>query len=134
MTYNKNMIERSTHYVSDVQEYMEMVGHASVAEILAHLKQRHPLLSATTVHRITSRLLERGRLAVAPATRGSVRRFDTTTRPHDHFMCSHCDLLRDAQLADELRPVIERAVGDGCRISGNLVVTGICKQCTKEEL
>lgn len=133
MTYNKNMIERSTRYVSDVQEYMEIAGHASVADILAHLRECHPLLSATTVHRITSRLLERGRLAVAPSTHDSVRRFDNTTHPHDHFMCSRCDLLRDAQLADELRPVIERAVGDGCRISGSLVVTGICKNCIKEE-
>lgn len=133
MTYNKDMIERSTRYVSDVQEYMEIAGHASVADILAHLRERHPLLSATTVHRITSRLLERGRLAVAPSTHDSVRRFDNATQPHDHFMCSRCDLLRDAQLADELRPVIERAVGDGCRISGSLVVTGICKNCIKEE-
>jgi nucleotidyltransferase/DNA polymerase involved in DNA repair len=53
-------------------------------------------------------------------------------KPHDHFMCSLCGLLRDANLGPIIRPQIEQAIGDGCSIAGNLTVSGICKQCHKE--
>lgn len=126
------MTERMTHYVHDVQHYMTQVAHASNLEILKHLQTAYPDISATTVHRITTRLVERGKLAMAPAAKGNVMRFDVTTTPHDHFMCSNCDMLRDAHLSEAVRPLIEQSIGDGCRISGNLVVTGLCKNCNRE--
>lgn len=128
------MTGRITRYVQDVQRYMSAKGHASNLEILKHLQATYPDISATTVHRITSRLVERKKLIMAPAAKGNVMRFDITTTPHDHFMCSNCDTIRDALLPDSIRPLIEQSVGNGCHISGNLVITGLCKNCNKEEL
>jgi Fe2+ or Zn2+ uptake regulation protein len=132
MIYNKAMIERSTQYVEDVENYLKQRGHSSNIEILENLQKKHTHISATTVHRITTRLVERGRLALAPVAKGSAMRFDANTEAHDHFLCSNCDMLRDTNVADEIRPILEQSIGDGCSISGNLVITGICKKCNKE--
>lgn len=127
------MKERTTKYVSDALMYIGRVGHATNTDILEHLRNTYPNVTATTVHRMTARLVERKQLALAPAALGNAMRFDTNTTPHDHFQCSNCGLLRDASIADVVRPIIEKSVGDGCRISGRLVITGLCKKCNEGE-
>lgn len=113
---------------------MSQQGHATNVELLGRLRAIYPGLSATTVHRITARMVERGELQMAPSSRDNNMRFDANLSPHDHFMCDQCGLLRDANLGDIVRPEIERAIGSDCSISGSLTVSGICKQCHKEDV
>ena len=124
--------ERKSKYVSAVRSLMHQMGHATNFELLESLRSEYPDLSATTVHRVTARLHERGELQLAPTGRENVLRYDANPLPHDHFMCSLCGLLRDANLGPIIRPQIEQAIGDGCSIAGNLTVSGVCKQCHKE--
>lgn len=125
--------DRTTKYTTAVRAIITALGHATNNEIHTTLLTRFPDVSATTVHRITSRLLERGELQLAPTGRENMLRYDNNTQPHDHFMCEKCGLLRDAQLGDRIRPYIEEAIGSDCSISGSLTVTGICKKCYKEK-
>lgn len=124
---------RSTKYSTAVKDYLRQVGHATNAQVLDHLQVVYPDVSATTVHRITARLLERGELQLAqvPADSGMV--FDANILPHDHFQCTHCGRLRDADLRDQLRATIEEGIGDGCRISGRLTILGLCRSCTTKQ-
>ncbi len=122
-----------TRYTQDVLEHVARIGHATNSELLGHLNASYPELSATTVHRITARLVERGTLAIAPVASGGVMRFDANTTEHDHFHCSSCDMLRDTTIADKIRPVLEQSIGEGCRITGSLVISGLCKNCNNEE-
>ncbi len=124
--------ERKSKYVSAVRSLMHQMGHATNFELLESLRGEYPDLSATTVHRVTARLHERGELQLAPTGRENVLRYDANSLPHDHFMCSLCGLLRDANLGPIIRPQIEQAIGDGCSIAGSLTVSGVCKQCHKE--
>lgn len=124
--------ERTTRYSAAIQDTMSRLGHATNNELLHILRLEFPSLSATTVHRITARLVERGELRLAPTGASNVLRFDANLTPHDHFMCEHCGLLRDANLGDIVRPQIEKAIGSDCSISGSLTVSGVCKQCHKE--
>lgn len=126
------MIERSTRYVKDVEQYLGNIGHSTNNEILEHLKEKYADITATTVHRITARLVERGKISLAPVAKGNAMRFDTQSEPHDHFLCSNCDVLRDTNVAVDVRPILEKSIGNGCSISGNLVITGLCKKCNKE--
>ncbi len=121
--------DRATKYTAAVREHMRRAGHATNADIIDVLRATYPELSATTVHRITARLVERGELRLAPSGRENVMRFDANVAPHDHFICEQCGLMKDAVLGEEVRPVLERAIGDGCSISGNLTVFGVCKYC-----
>ncbi|HEY5667664.1 MAG TPA: hypothetical protein VIR03_00705 [Candidatus Saccharimonadales bacterium] len=43
-------------------------------------------------------------------------------------------MLRDADINEKLRPIIEESIGDGCSISGRLVVSGYCKHCKSDEI
>ena len=122
---------RTTKYTAAVLEYLSRVGHATNADILETLQADYPDLSATTVHRITCRLAERGELRLAPSLSNNMR-YDTNLEPHDHFMCNSCGILKDATLGATLRPAIEDAIGDGCAISGSLTVSGECKRCNQQ--
>ena len=57
--------DRTTKYTSAVREFLAVQRHATNTEILAHLQAVYPDISATTVHRITARLYERGELQLA---------------------------------------------------------------------
>lgn len=127
------MIERATRYVDEIEDYLLKKGHSTNIDILEYMQKKHAAISATTIHRITTRLVERRKFSVAPVTKGNSMRFDINTDPHDHFLCSNCDMLRDTNVANDIRPILEQSIGDGCSISGNLVITGLCKKCHKEE-
>jgi len=125
-------IERTSKYIVATQALMQRLGHTTNAELLDELRRDYPELSATTVHRITTRMVERGELQLAPSAFHNVMRYDYNVAPHDHFICSRCDKLRDANLDVKIRPLIEQSIGDGCSISGSLTVSGVCKTCQKE--
>ncbi len=124
---------RVTKYCSAISRYIEKVGHATNAMILEALKEEYPSLSATTIHRATARLAERGELAIAPSDPSGSMRYDSNLVEHDHFMCNSCGRLRDVNIADEVRPLIESQL-DGCHIGGRITVSGTCKICSKKEV
>jgi Fe2+ or Zn2+ uptake regulation protein len=126
------MLARTTHYVEEVLEHMQHFGHATNAQLLARMQKRTPTLSATTVHRITVRLHERGTLAEAPADAQGAMRYDANLTPHDHFICTDCGGIRDLDVATSLIPQISEALG-GCTIKGRLVIYGNCESCTIKE-
>lgn len=125
--------DRTTKYTTAVRDCMNRMGHATNIELLTELRGEFPDLSATTVHRITTRLVERGELRLAPSGQANAMRFDANLAHHDHFMCERCGLLKDADLSGLLGSKIEEAIGDGCSISGSLTVSGICKACHEKE-
>lgn len=119
---------RTTKYSLAVQESIRMKGHATNAEIFEQLRGDYPELSATTVHRVTSRLVQRGLIGLAPQARDGAARFDANIAPHDHFSCSHCSGLRDVVLDRSIFQSLEKELG-GCKITGQLLVQGTCSRC-----
>lgn len=120
--------ERQTKYCQAIMETLNVIGHATNNELLRVLRQHYPKLSATTVHRATSRLATRGKIAVAPSDRSGSMRYDANTELHDHFLCQSCGLLRDINVKDKIIPLLEESIV-GCSISGRLTISGICKLC-----
>ena len=121
---------RQTKYCNAIKSTLAINGHATNNGLLNELRKAFPELSATTVHRVTARLANRGEIGTAPATKDGSMRYDTNTEPHDHFLCSNCDLLRDTDVKDMITPILETSIGD-CLISGRLNISGICKECIK---
>lgn len=120
---------RQSKYCQEIIRTIQGLGHATNAELHVYLKQKYPELSATTVHRATARLAERGSLGIAPpANDGSVR-YDANIEPHDHFVCAKCDLLQDIDIKDSIIPILESAINECC-LTGRLVIGGICKDCS----
>jgi len=123
--------QRQTKYCLAIESILAAKGHATNTEILKQLHQSFPGLSATTVHRATSRLASRGKIGVAPPTRDGSMQYDANPIPHDHFQCSACGILRDTHIKDKLIPILKASI-DGCSISGQLTINGTCKNCTTE--
>lgn len=121
-------MQRQTKYCLAIRQELTVLGHATNARLLDNLRQTYPTLSATTVHRATARLASRGHIAIAPSARDGSAQYDVNTKPHDHFQCSECGLLKDTDIKDKIIPVLESSIGD-CSISGQLTISGICKKC-----
>lgn len=124
---------RSSKYVVAVYEAILKIGHATNNDILAELSAEYPNLSATTVHRITARLLERGKIKLVPSGPDLERRFDATLEPHDHFKCDICGKIKDIELGKRMRRKIQRKLGCGCEAVGALTVSGAHRRCQEQE-
>jgi Fur family peroxide stress response transcriptional regulator len=111
-----------------IKSSLDSLGHATNAELLIELRRIFPELSATTVHRATTRLASRGEISIAPPSPDGSIRYDRNNKPHDHFQCQSCGLLKDTDLKDKIIPVLESSI-PGCSISGRLTISGVCKIC-----
>lgn len=125
------MINRTTRYVTSVKDYLYSVGHASNTDVLEALQKDYPKLTATTIHRITDRLVDLGQLTMAPySAKHNAMRFDNNLDSHDHFKCQICDRLKDVQIPTKLVKSLRNLV-PGCQISGSLTIMGVCAECLK---
>ena len=123
---------RETKYCKAIVGLLRQMGHATNTQLLHGLTGEFPGVSATTVHRATARLAKRGEISIAPPTLTGSMRYDANTTPHDHFMCSTCGVLKDADVATKVRSLLEAQLDD-CHISGRLTISGMCKTCKGEE-
>lgn len=121
---------RQTKYCRAIEDALATIGHATNAELLNMVQKTYPDVSATTVHRATARLAERGTIGVAPSRKDGSMQYDANAIPHDHFQCSVCGLLRDTNVKGKIIPILEASI-DGCSISGQLTISGTCKHCAK---
>lgn len=103
------------------------LGHATNAQILAAVKAQLPDLSATTVHRITTRLIRAGLLAYGPEINGA-KIIDANTQPHDHFICDACSGIKDVHISQHSRDELQQQV-DSLVLHSRLTITGECSQC-----
>jgi Fur family transcriptional regulator, peroxide stress response regulator len=122
-------LQRETKYCKAIALQLKKLGHASNSELLTELRLIFPNVSATTVHRATARLAKRNAIALAPHSKDGSLRYDTNTQPHDHFMCTVCGVIKDANVVDKIIPILEDTIKD-CRISGRLTLSGVCKKCS----
>lgn len=131
-TITSPITPRITKNCKEIEQTLRSLGHASNTEILTALRKDNPTLSATTVHRATSRLASRGVIGIAPTYTDGSMRYDANTKPHDHFVCSSCGILRDTDIKDQVIPILQSYMND-CVISGRLTISGECKNCIRKE-
>ena len=108
-------------------------AHPSAEMLFTQLKPQIPDLAMGTVYRNLTLFKKQG-LISSVATVSGVERFDATTTPHVHFICTHCDAVIDL---DEMQvpATLSSAAASCCggQVSGcQLSFTGICRECQKE--
>lgn len=126
---------RQTKYVTAVYDALKELKHATNLEILESIKETYPEVSATTVHRVTVRLKQRGLIGCAPKPANGSERYDITTEPHHHFMCGTCSRVCDVPTTEAASRVIQqlKELSDECALAGTMTLGGVCKTCKKEE-
>lgn len=122
---------RQTKYATAVYDALTQLEHATNSQILAAVQEIYPEVSATTIHRVTTRLKARGKISCAPKPTNGSERYDINPEPHHHFMCVRCSGICDMPQTDEARRVIEqlKELSGECAIAGTLTLSGVCKEC-----
>lgn len=125
---------RQTKYTEAVLEALAIYKHATNDQILGIVRQIYPEVSATTVHRVTVRLKERGIIGSAPKTVDASERYDVDPTPHHHFMCTRCDRLCSVPENEQSRKAVELlgSMSKRCKFAGTVTLQGVCEDCTQE--
>lgn len=117
-----------------IREYVRSCKeHPTADSIYGVMKEEFPNISLGTVYRNLSLLVELGEITKISVDNGPDR-FDCNTKPHSHFICTHCHCIQDIEIP-EIDCVVEKASED---INGKIsahrtTLYGICKQCLEEE-
>ena len=118
---------RMTPQTIAVLSATRQLGHGTNLTILMEVRKSLPELTATTVHRITNRLIANKILAYGPELHG-VRLVDANTIPHDHFMCSGCNGIKDIKINPQIRLSIKKEAGIKV-VPNTLTIYGDCDTC-----
>ncbi len=106
---------------------LRTLRHATNLELHRSLATSMPRLSLTSVHRITSRLIERGEVGMGPSD-GRTVVVDARTDVHDHFVCTTCGGVIDLNLPDGVISVIQDQLGQNL-VRDGITIRGHCETC-----
>ena len=108
--------------------------HPSADWVFAQLKPEIPDLSLGTVYRNLALFKEQGLILSLGTVRG-VERFDGDTRPHVHFICTHCGAVLDLEGMPHLTALRQAAETDlGGQIHDcQITFTGLCRECNENQ-
>jgi len=105
--------------------------HPDAVSVHRRVKKRIPTISLDTVYRNLKLLAEHGLISIVGMSQESLR-FDGNMRPHHHFVCLKCGMIRDfsSGLVSGLA-MPDEAKAFGNPLSLHLEVKGICTACQR---
>ena len=106
--------------------------HPSAEWVYQQLKPDFPDLSLGTVYRNIAMFKEEGVIQSIGVVNG-LERYDYTTEPHPHFICSTCGLVMDLDHVVLPAAVLEDAASGGTIATYQLLFMGTCAQCSNEK-
>jgi Fe2+ or Zn2+ uptake regulation protein len=117
---------RKTPQTLLIKQLLTEKGHATNQELARLARQTFPNLTNTSVHRITTRLVDAKMASYAPNLSG-LKVLDTNLNEHDHFYCLECDTLTDVKVTDECYVQLQKQLKDGLARK-NILVAGVCNR------
>lgn len=119
-----------THQRTEVfKELAQTDEHPDAETVYQRVRNRVPAISLDTVYRTLHLLEEKGIVTRLGGLRDPAR-FDANPKPHHHFLCTECGLMRDfyGPAYDQVTPPVE--VNDmGTVQSIHVEIRGLCSQC-----
>jgi len=104
-------------------------SHPTAEWVYHELKGEIPDLSLATVYRNIRMFKEDGEI-ISVGTVSGQERFDGTTAPHGHFICTNCNAVIDFTNPTEDAKVRSHLEDTGFHVDRvDLVVYGSCKAC-----
>ncbi|MCC8014086.1 MAG: transcriptional repressor [Eubacterium sp.] len=104
--------------------------HLSAEEIFMHLKGIGENISIATVYRNLNILSDKGFIKKISVGDG-VERYDKSTKPHGHLVCTSCGSIRDIAL-EGFKSYLEEKSGEALT-SYELCMRCVCPECIKTE-
>lgn len=121
---------RTTPQTTAVIEALKHFGHATNATLLSAIQEEFPDISATTVHRITKRLVDEKRIGQLRSPLDGSMLFDANPSPHYHFGCQPCGQVHDIELSPAVVAEIQEAVGKKL-LTDTLSIIGVRADCPR---
>jgi Fur family peroxide stress response transcriptional regulator len=121
---------RLTHQRLEIfREVASSEEHPDAEALFRGVRERVPTVSLDTVYR-TLWLLQHLGLVTTLGPRRDATRFDANLRPHHHFSCESCGLIRDfeSEAFDSLDPP-EHVKRWGIVSDVHVEVSGLCSEC-----
>lgn len=106
--------------------------HPTAEFVYSNVKEEFPNISLGTVYRNLNQLAEAGMIAKHSFGVLGIDHFDYDTRPHQHFVCSHCSAVIDLPMDGRDFSSIDDEASkgfDGLILGHRLYFCGICKSC-----
>ena len=113
------------------QDVVESEEHPNAESVCKAVRKKLPMISLDTVYRTLWMLQDLGLIDILGG-RDRVR-FDGNRKPHHHFVCNACGLMRDfySNEFDRLKiPKEVKHLGSGETV--HIEVKGICIECSKK--
>ena len=105
--------------------------HPTAEWVYQQLKPDFPDLSLGTVYRNISMFKEEGIIQSIGVVNG-LERYDFTTAPHTHFICTQCGEVLDLDGVTLPAEVLSDAAAGGSITSYQLQFTGVCARCSSK--
>ena len=118
---------RKTIQSEIILKELQRLGHASNTMLWQSVRQKLPNIALSSVHRITSRMIENRQIGGGLSVQGHTI-LDAKPSPHSHFVCSDCSTVKDIEIDSKFIDDIKKQIG-GDVISTGLVVQGSCIKC-----
>lgn len=113
-----------------IKEYLAGTKeHPTADTVYLHVRKAFPRISLGTVYRNLNLLADMGEAIKITTPDGAVR-FDATTTPHYHILCSRCGCVQDLDMdpLDSLNQEAQKCYG-GMIHSHTVLFYGLCEQC-----
>ena len=117
-----------------IKEYLMSTKEHPTADIIyQNVKKEYPKISLGTVYRNLTLLVEVGEVKKI-STGDGTEHYDADTSAHSHYYCRCCHRLLDLEITPSVDQVLSASsAGLGTIESANLLFTGICNNCMKEQ-
>ena len=117
-----------------IKEYlMSTKEHPTADVIYQNVKKEYPKISLGTVYRNLTLLVEVGEVKKI-STGDGTEHYDADTSAHSHYYCRCCHRLMDLEVTPSVDQILSAArAGIGTVESANLLFTGVCKDCIREQ-
>lgn len=117
-----------------IKSYLsETAEHPTADTVYMHVKEYFPRISLGTVYRNLNLLTDMGDAVKITTPDGAVR-FDGTTSPHYHALCTECGRLFDLDMnVSESINEEARACFSGTIHSHSAIFYGVCGHCQSNQ-
>lgn len=110
----------------------EKLDHPTANDVYMSIRKTYPNISLGTVYRNLNEMAEDGNILKISSPHAPDR-FDHTTEPHLHFVCSHCGGLCDLHFNTPIASMRNALESQGFRVDNiSITITGACPNCASE--
>jgi Fur family ferric uptake transcriptional regulator len=115
-----------------LEELRKVRSHPTADELYEMVRKRLPKVSLGTIYRNLDLLSSEGIIQKVQAGNSQMR-FDGNPHPHIHICCTNCGRVADVHSGPDTAALCREIDTDFTILSCNVLVYGVCPECSAQE-